>query len=116
MRPEPTPKRITDATATTPGERLLYALGQHYLRWRREPTRYEPPHRIDALAVARSRWVSAQVEYIQEGEHEDKGLLFLHLPGEVIVIDYRREFPWRLTRLDEWGERQEWREHLRREA
>jgi hypothetical protein len=113
LRHEPASKRITDPTS---GERLLYALGQHYLRWRREPMRYVPSHRLDVLAVARTRWVSAQVEYVQDGEHEETGVLFLHLPSEVLVIDYRRAFPWRLLGLDEWGERQEWREQLRREA
>jgi hypothetical protein len=107
---QPTPKRITDPT---PGERLLYALGQHHRRWCADPTRYVPPHRLDVLAVARTRWVCAQVEYVQEGEHEYPGVLYLHLPSEVIVIDYRREFPWRLASLEAWGERQEWREFLR---
>ncbi len=62
------------------------------------------------------RWVCAPVEYAQEGEYEEKGVLYLHLPAEVLVIDYRREFPWRLLGLDEWGEQQERRDFLRRAA
>lgn len=113
MRRKPTPDEVADAT---PGERLLYALGQLYLRWRHDPATFAPPHQLDLQDVARTRWVCATVEYVQEGEFEDEGLLFLHLPSEVIVIDYRQQFPWRLLGLDEWGECQERRDFLRREA
>lgn len=111
--PKPTPEKIG---SSTPGERLLYALGQHYLRWHNEPKKYAPPHRLDILAVARGRWVCAQVEYIQAGERDDGGVTFLHLPSEVMVIDGRRAFPWRLLSLDEWGEQRELRDFLKRAA
>jgi len=113
LQQEPTPEQVTDST---PGERLLYALGQHYRRWRSGVEDAVPPHRIDIGAVARMRWVCAHIEYVQGGEHEEKGVVFLHLPSDVLVIDYRREFPWRLLSVEEWGERQEWGERLRREA
>ena len=113
MQQEPTPEQVTDST---PGERLFYALGQLYRRWRADPARSVPPHRLNIEAVARMRWVCAHIEYVQEGEHEEKGIVFLHLPSEVLLIDYRREFPWRLLSVEEWGERQEWSERLRREA
>ncbi len=75
-----------------------------------------PPRRVNVEAVARTRWVCAQVEYVQEGEYEEKGILYAHLPGEVLAIDFREEFPWRLLSLNGWGERQEMLERLRLEA
>jgi len=100
----------------TPGERLLYSLGQMYQHWRAGVTGALPPHLIDIQAVARTRWVCTWVEYVQEGERDEQGIIYAHLPGEVLVIDFKREFPWRLLGLEEWGERQEMREHLRRAA
>ncbi len=99
----------------TPGEMLLRALGALWLHWRLEPKgSIPPPHQLDIEAVA--LLVGVEVEHFQSGEYEEKGVLFLHLPGEVLVIDYRREFPWKLLDVCAWGRRQEWREHWRRAA
>lgn len=103
-----------EGTDPTPGEMLLRALGALWLRWCLEPEESIPPHRLDIEAVA--RMVGVEVEHFQEGELDDKGVLFLHLPGEVIIIDYRQEFPWKLLDVCAWGRRQEWRDHWRRAA
>lgn len=98
----------------TPGEMLLRVLGGLWLRWRLEPETSIPPQCIDIEVVARMRGV--EVEHFQEGELDDAGVVFLHLPGEVLVIDYRQEFPWRLLDVRAWGRRQEWRDLWRRTA
>jgi hypothetical protein len=98
----------------TPGEMLLRALGALWLRWRLEPKGSIPPHRLDVEAVALV--IGVEVEHFQEGELDDKDVLFLHLPGEVLVIDYRQEFPWKLLDVRAWGRRQEWHDLWRRAA
>ena len=110
MRREPLPEEAT------PGEILLRALGALWLHWCLEPEKSAPPHRLDIEAVARTVGVWSEVEHIQEGELDEKGVLYLHLPAEVLVIDYRQEFPWKLLDVGEWGRRQERRDFWRRAA
>jgi hypothetical protein len=97
----------------TPGERLLYALGQLYRRWRRGLEGSVPPYRIDVEAVAKFLGVWADVEFVQEDE--DAPTQYLHFPTEVLLIDQRQEFPWQLLTDWEWGKEQEyaefWRNH-----
>lgn len=108
MQQEPMPDEAT------PGETLVRALGALWLHWCVQPEGAIPPHLLDIEAVARV--VGVEVEHFQEGELDEKGVLFLHLPGEVLVIDFTREFPWRLIDVCKWGRRQEWRELWRRTA
>jgi hypothetical protein len=94
----------------TPGERLLYALGQLHREWRVRAT-LTPPQEVDVEAVARMLGIWTDVEFVQEGENEE----YLHLPEEVLLIDRRKEFPWQLMDPFEWARELErkdfWREH-----
>lgn len=96
----------------TPGERLLYALGQLYKQWHRRST-LTPPHEVDVEAVARMLGIWPEVEFLQDGEDEEEPAQYLHLPGEVLVIDSRREFPWQLLSDSEWAHEQERKEFWR---
>jgi hypothetical protein len=64
----------------------------------------------DIETVARVVGVWSEVEHFQEGEGHDEGVLFLHLPSEVLVIDCLQEFPWKLLDAREWARRQERRD------
>lgn len=96
----------------TPGERLLYGLGLLYRRWAASLPDAIPPHRIDVEALARSLGVWSEVEFVQVDE-DDPELQYFHLPGEVLVIDHRVEFPWQLLSTSEWGQGQEQKEFWR---
>ncbi len=97
----------------TPGERLLYALGQLFKQWHVRAS-LTPPHEVDVEAVAKMLGIWADVEFIQDGEDEDEPALYLHLPHEVLVVDSRRpEFPWRLLADFEWAQEQEVKEFWR---
>jgi hypothetical protein len=123
MWQEPTPKKITDATDatdTTPGERMLYALGQMHRRWRAGTKGAVPPHRVNVEAVARIIGAWGEVEFIQGADSEDERSarraeerFYIHFPSEVIVFDPRCDFPWLLLGVFEWAERQEVREFWR---
>jgi hypothetical protein len=84
----------------TPGERLLYALGQLYRQYRVRAT-LTPPCEVDVEAVARMLAIWSDVEFIQQGE--DEGEEYLHLPAEVLLIDRRQAFPWQLMDPFEWA-------------
>jgi hypothetical protein len=56
----------------TPGERLLYALGQLYRQWYIRAT-LTPPGKVDVEAVAKMLGVWGEVEFVQDGEDEDSG-------------------------------------------
>jgi hypothetical protein len=94
-----------DLDSLKPGERLFFALGQLYSRWStgRSPTH---PREIDVEDLARILGVWNEVEFVQEAA-SDKRLLRLHFPGEVLVIDRERVFPWRLLDAWEWASEQE---------
>jgi len=96
----------------TPGERLLYALGQLFKQWHVRAT-LTPPHEVDVEAVAKMLGVWGEVEFAQDGEDEDEPVWYLHLPGEVLVIDRREEFPWRLLADWEWAQELEVKEFWR---
>lgn len=96
-----------------PGERLLYALGQLWWRWRVDPEGSVPPERIDIEAVARMLGVWTDVEFIQDGEREDSHERYVHFGGEVLVADHSERFPWTLMDTREWAGRQEAREFWR---
>jgi len=103
---------IEEPGEPTPGERLLYALGQLFKQWHVRAT-LTPPHEVDVEAVAKMLGVWTEVEFIQDGEDEDRPAQYLHLPSEVLVIDPREEFPWRLLADFEWAQEQERKEFWR---
>ena len=90
----------------TPGERLLYALGQLFKQWHIRAT-LTPPDEVDVEAVAKMLDVWSDVEFVQDGEGGDEPVRHLHFPSEVLVVDRRREFPWQLLDVWEWAARQE---------
>jgi hypothetical protein len=96
----------------TPGERLFYALGQLYRRWRtgQSDTR---PQEVDIEDMARILGVWGEVEFVQDGEGEDSGQQHFHFPSEVLVVDAGREFPWRLLDAWEWADKQETKDFWR---
>jgi hypothetical protein len=98
----------------TPGERLLYALGQLYRQWSVRAT-LTPPDEVDVEAVARMLGVWTDIEFIQDGDSEGdgEGARHLHFAGEVLTIDRYREFPWTLLDVWEWARVQEAREFWR---
>ncbi|MGA2469942.1 MAG: hypothetical protein ABSG64_04555 [Solirubrobacteraceae bacterium] len=92
-----------DAEAT-PGERLLYALGQveHLQRAGRLP-------RQAALAVediARIAGVAAKLEFVTRDGHGQH----CHFPDEVLVIGSGRPVTRRLFNVWDWADYQEWKE------
>lgn len=99
----------------TPGERVLDVLGHLYEHWRSGADDAVLPRRIDVQAVARLVGVSEAVEFIQGGaeDAEEEGHTFIHFPSEVLAIDPRKDFPWRLLDVFEWARRQEMREFWR---
>jgi len=88
----------------TPGERLIYALGQLFKQWHVRAS-LTPPHEVDVEAVARMLGVWGEVEFVQDDE--DEPAQYLHFPDEVVVIDCREEYPWRLLTDFEWAEEME---------
>lgn len=96
----------------TPGERLLYALGQLYRQWHVRAT-LTPPDEVDVEAVARMLGVWTDIEFVQDEEDEGEPALHLHFAGEVLTIDRRREFPWQLLGVWEWAQAQETRDFWR---
>ncbi len=94
---------------TTPGERVLDALGHLYEHWRSGAAGAVAPGRLDVEAVARLVGVSEEVEFIQGGPEDAKeeGRTHIHFGSEVLTIDPSQEFPWRLEGVMEWAGRQE---------
>jgi hypothetical protein len=108
VRQRPT---TSDRGELTPGERLLYALGQLHRQWHVRAT-LTPPGEVDIEAVARMLGVWTDVEFVQEGG-EDGGEQYIHFAGEVLTVDRRREFPWTLLDMWEWAREQETSEFWR---
>ncbi len=94
----------------TPGERLLYALGQLYRQYRVRAT-LTRPQEVDVVAIARMLGIWTEVEFVQDGEDEDEE--YVHLPAEVLLIDRRQEFPWQLMDPFEWAREVERKEFWR---
>ena len=88
----------------TPGERLLYALGQLYRRSRAGELDVDP-NDYDIENVARIIGVWREVEFVQT----DYAGVAYHFPSEVLCVDPGRAFPWRLKGVWEWAVRQEFR-------
>ena len=98
----------------TPGERLLYALGQLYRQWHVRAT-LTPPDEVDVEAVAKMLGVWTDIEFVQDEEEGGDGEMaqHLHFAGEVLTVDRRREFPWLLLDMWEWAQAQETRDFWR---
>jgi hypothetical protein len=93
-----------DVSQPTPGEHLIYVLGQLYRRWYAGTGR-TPPREVDIEALARTLGVWPEVEFACEDRRGN--LIRLHLPTEVLVIERDRDFPWRLLNVWEWAIEQE---------
>jgi hypothetical protein len=86
--------------APTPGERLLYVLGQLY-RLHRAGELSMRPQDVDVEVVARLIGVSSELEF---STCDGLGGTHYHFPAEVLHLDPDSEFPWRLLGLWEWAE------------
>jgi hypothetical protein len=98
----PAPWAERSDEAPSPGERLLYALGQLYRLFRRGELAVHPAD-VDIPRMARLIGVLPSLEYVQEnrtGRH-------YHFCDEVLHADPTREFPWRLLSIWEWADQQE---------
>jgi hypothetical protein len=82
----------------TPGERLLYALGQLYLSWHRGHASIEPGD-FDVEELARIIGVARDIELVTDSRF---GRSF-HFPSEVLLTDDSEAFPWRLLDLESWA-------------
>lgn len=99
--PEDDDERDEDAPPT-PGERLLYALGQlHRLHLRRRL----PIHlsALDLVDVDRVIGVADELEFVTEDRHGTH----YHFPSEVLCVTPEKAFPWRLLPVWEWAAEQE---------
>lgn len=90
------------SSAPTPGERLLYALGQLYLLSRRGELRVAPAN-FDVWDLAGIIGVRGDIEFISE----DRSGSRWHFAGEVLLVDLHQEFPWRLLSMWEWADEAE---------
>ena len=86
-----------DAASPSPGERLLFILGQLF-RLSRNGELAVPPRLFDVQELARLIGVTTDIELITESAHGTS----IHFAGEVLVVDTRQAFPWQLYTLDEW--------------
>lgn len=102
------PDDADDVRAESPGERLLYTLGQIYRRWHTGKS-LVCPWSVDVEELARILGLWSEVEFSQEDETA-KGIVYLHFPTEVLVIDCSQQFPWRLLDTWEWATEQEHKE------
>lgn len=86
----------------TPGERVLYALGQlHRLHLAgRYPVH---PKRVVIRDVARIVGAAGELEFVTE---DHRGQHF-HFPTEVLDVNNARPFPWRLLSTWDWAAEQE---------
>jgi hypothetical protein len=58
-------RRTSARGQPTPGERLIYALGQLHRQWRVRAT-LTPPGEVDVEAVAKTLGVWTDIEFVQE--------------------------------------------------
>jgi hypothetical protein len=92
----------TRGPEVTSGEQLFDCLRQLYCRWHTGKSE-TPPSDVNVERFARLLDVWRAVEFTQ-GEGE---VVFLHFPSEVLIIDARQEFPWRLLSAWEWASKRE---------
>jgi hypothetical protein len=89
---------VTLGDAPSPGERLLYALGQLYRRWRRG-LGAEAPGDVDVWEVAGFIGIRPDIEFISE----DFTGMHVHFADEVLCVNRLAEFPWQLMSVWEWA-------------
>jgi hypothetical protein len=82
----------------TPGERLLYTLGQLYALSHRGELDVAPRD-FDVLDLARILGVTHHLEFVTDGAQG----VSLHFGDEVLVVAVTDPFPWRLLDLDTWA-------------
>jgi hypothetical protein len=83
----------------TPGERLLYVLGQLYRLYHAGALNVHPQE-VDVEEVARLIGVSSELEPLTS--HDRLGTHY-HFPSEVLYQDSTSEFPWHLMGIFEWA-------------
>ena len=88
--------------APTPGERLLYALGQLYRLSKRGELDVRPAD-FDIWDLAGIIGVRGDIEFISEDQHGSRW----HFADEVLHVGLHREFPWRLLSIWEWADEAE---------
>jgi hypothetical protein len=86
----------------TPGERLLYALGQLYRRSRYGDLDVDPDD-FDIEDLARIIGVWRDVEFVQD----DEGGRSYHFPSEVLCVAPGFVFPWYLLDIWAWAAERE---------
>ena len=93
-----------DEPAPTPGERLLYALGQLYRLYRHGALDVRPID-FDVWDLAGIIGVRGDIEFVSE----DKVGAHYHFPDEVLEVAQRpdTDFPWRLLSVWDWAAEQE---------
>ena len=77
--------------AATPGERVLYALGQVY-RLHLAGRLPMHPNAFDVEDVIRILGLTAALEFVTEDRHGRH----YHFPAEVLYVNPTQRFPWRL--------------------
>jgi len=90
----------------SPGERLLYALGQLYRHHRSGELPLHPAD-FDIEDLGRIIGVWSEMEF----EVEDRFGRRLHFPDEVLTVDPELAFPWRLLGLWEFAAELEMNAH-----
>ena len=94
----PEPERPTNEPPPTPGERLLYALGQLY-RLHHQGNLSAQPAAFDVEDLARIIGVWPELEFaVRDGS----GTRY-HFAGEVLFVNPADLFPWRLLSLAEFA-------------
>ncbi len=100
--PESPSPQGTGSGALTPGERLLYALGQLYRLSKRGELDVRPAD-FDVWDLAGIIGVRGDVEFISEDQSSSRW----HFATEVLHVDVHRDFPWRLLSMWEWADEAE---------
>jgi hypothetical protein len=86
----------------TPGERVLYALGQlHRLHLAGRLPVHPSAFAIEDLV--RILGLAGELEFVTEDRHGQH----FHFPSEVLYINPAKPFPWRLLGVWEWAAEQE---------
>lgn len=98
-----------DDEPPTPGERVLYALGQLHRLHRRRRFPFHP-EAFDIQDLASVLGVAGSLEF----ETSDRYGRYYHFASEVLIAEPEQPFPWRLLTVWEWAAEQHlndsWRE------
>jgi len=91
-----------ESAPPTPGERVLYALGQMH-RLHLSGALPVHPRVLRIEDVARIVGVAGELEFTSEDRYGQHA----HFPGEVLYVHPSKPFPWRLLSACEWAVEQE---------